>query len=123
MRILEEVGVEFLNLEAVDTLRQAGCTISNETPNGALVKMDRTLVMDKLAHAPEKFSITPRNLDRQIIIGGQHMVFGSIASPPNCADLERGRRPGDRQSHRDLVKLSQYFNCIHFIFCFLISKF
>ena len=29
MRILEEVGVEFLNLEAVDTLRQAGCTISN----------------------------------------------------------------------------------------------
>jgi len=40
MRILEEVGVEFLNLEAVDTLRQAGCTILNETRDGALVKMD-----------------------------------------------------------------------------------
>jgi len=115
MRILEEVGVEFLNLEAVDTLRQAGCTILNETRDGALVKMDRAFVMDKISHAPAKFFITPRNLDRQIIIGGQHMVFGSIASPPNCSDLDRGRRPGDRQSHQDLVKLSQFFNCIHFI--------
>ena len=28
-------------------------------------------------------------------------------------DLDRGRRPGDRESFRDFMKLTQYFNCIH----------
>ena len=28
-------------------------------------------------------------------------------------DLDRGRRPGDFESFRDLLKLTQYFNCIH----------
>jgi len=75
--------------------------------------MDRALVMEKVALAPAMFSIEPRNPDRKVVIGGNHVVFGSVASPPNCADLDRGRRPGDQQSYRDLVKLSQYFNCIH----------
>ena len=113
MRILEEIGVEFLNPEAVNILKRAGCAVSNETTGGALVKMDRALVMEKVALAPAMFSIEPRNPDRKVVIGGDHVVFGSVASPPNCADLDRGRRPGDQQSYRDLVKLSQYFNCIH----------
>ena len=115
MRILKEIGIEFLNLEAVNILRQAGCSVSNETSQGALIKMDRTLVMGKIALAPAKFSITPRNIDRKITVGGKHIVFGSVASPPNCSNLDRGRRPGNIQSHQDLVKLSQYFNCIYFI--------
>lgn len=41
------------------------------------------------------------------------MVFGCMSSPPNCSDLDRGRRPGDRESYKDLLKLSQFFNCIH----------
>ena len=41
------------------------------------------------------------------------MLFGNVSSPPNCSDLDRGRRVGDRDSFRDLVKLTQYFNCIH----------
>ncbi|MEM1163318.1 MAG: trimethylamine methyltransferase family protein, partial [Pseudomonadota bacterium] len=32
-----------------------------------------------------------------------------------CSDLDRGRRSGDRESFRDLIKLSQYFNCIHMV--------
>lgn len=57
--------------------------------------MDRTLVIGKVALAPRKFSITPRNLDHKITIGGKHIVFGSVASPPNYSDLDRGRRPGN----------------------------
>jgi trimethylamine--corrinoid protein Co-methyltransferase len=37
-----------------------------------------------------------------------------VSSPPNCSDLDRGRRVGDRQSYQELLKLTQYFNCIHF---------
>jgi trimethylamine--corrinoid protein Co-methyltransferase len=41
------------------------------------------------------------------------MVFVNVSSPPNAMDLDRGRRVGDRESFRDLMKLTQYFNCIH----------
>ena len=41
------------------------------------------------------------------------MLFTSVGSPPNCSDLDRGRRIGDRESFQDFIKLAQYFNCIH----------
>ena len=114
MRILEEIGVEFLNMEAVEIFRAEGCTIERETGSSALVKMDRAWVMEKVRLAPSSFTITPRNPDRKITIGGDHIVFGNVSSPPNCSDLDRGRRIGDRESYRDFIKLTQYFNCMHF---------
>jgi len=109
MRVLEEIGIEFLNPESTAILKAAGCTVSGEN-----VRMDRDFVMEKVGLAPNQFTITPRNPDRKIIIGGKHIVFGSVSSPPNCSDLDRGRRIGDRESFRDFLKLCQYFNCIHF---------
>lgn len=114
MRVLEEVGIEFLNLEAVNILRDAGCDISNETSESALVKMDRDFVMEKIALAPSQFTLTPRNPDRQIRIGGNHIVFGNVSSPPNYSNLDVGRKMGDQNAYRDFIKLTQYFNCIHF---------
>jgi trimethylamine---corrinoid protein Co-methyltransferase len=114
MRILEEVGIEFLNREAVEIFRRQGCLISEETEAGALVRMGREFVMEKVALAPSTFTITPRNPERRIVIGGRHMIFGNVSSPPNCSDLDRGRRIGDRESFREFVKLTQYFNCMHF---------
>lgn len=113
MRILEEVGVQFLNLEAVDIFRKAGCLVDNESAEGARVRFGRDYIMEKLALAPRRFAITPRNEDRRLTIGGNHIVFGNVSSPPNCSDLDRGRRVGDRASFRDLIRLTQYFNCIH----------
>ena len=111
MRVLEEIGIEFLNEESRAILAAAGCETG---PDGTNVRMDRELVMEKVKLAPSTFTITPRNPDRQIPVGGRHMVFGNVSSPPNCSDLDRGRRIGDRESYRDLLKLTQYFNCIHF---------
>jgi trimethylamine--corrinoid protein Co-methyltransferase len=42
------------------------------------------------------------------------MVFGNISSPPNCSDIERGRRSGNHEDYKNFIKLTQYFNCIHF---------
>ena len=110
MRVLEEIGVEFLHEEARDVLKAAGC---ETTPGSTNVRMDRGLVMEKVGLAPSQFTITPRNPGRAVTIGGRHMVFVNVSSPPNCSDLDRGRRVGDRESYRDLLKLTQYFNCIH----------
>ena len=109
MRVLEEIGIEFLHPDAVAILRDAGCIVDGEN-----VRMGRDLVMEMVGRAPSEFTLTPRNPDRKITIGGRHMVFGNISSPPNCSDIERGRRTGNRADYRDLMKLTQYFNCIHF---------
>jgi len=111
MVILEEIGIEFLNPKAAHILSEAGCTVTGEN-----VRMDRDFVMEHLAKAPKSFTITPRNPARQLTIGDGHLLFGNVSSPPNYWDMGLGRKiPGTREMCRNLLKLSQYFNCIHFI--------
>ncbi|MGR3661294.1 MAG: trimethylamine methyltransferase family protein, partial [Paracoccaceae bacterium] len=109
MRILEEIGIEFLNEEALEILKEAGCTV-----NGTNVRMGRDFVMEMIAKAPSQFTITPRNTEREIIIGGDYMLFGNVSSPPNYWDMEVGKTVGTREQCANLLKLTQYFNCIHF---------
>ncbi len=108
MRVLSEIGIEFLNPDAVAILKQAGCRVSGEN-----VRMDEDFVMEMLGHAPESFTITPRNPDRELIVGGKHMLFVNVSSPPNAWDMERGKRSGDFETFKEFMKLTQYFNCIH----------
>ena len=110
MRILEDIGIEFINSEAKSILQKAGCKVD---PNSDNVKMDRNWVMEMIKNAPNEFEIIPRNKKHKVVIGGRHMTFVNVSSPPNVMDLDRGRRPGDFESFKDLLKLTQYFNCIH----------
>ena len=110
MRILEEIGIQFYNAEAVEILREAGCTVEGDN-----VRMGRDFVMEMLAKAPPRFDIAARNRGHDLPIGGAHIVFGNVSSPPNYFDMEIGRKvPGTREYCRNLLKLTQYFNCIHF---------
>ncbi|MBP7003344.1 trimethylamine methyltransferase family protein [Amaricoccus sp.] len=108
MRVLEEIGIEFLNPEARDYLRGAGCRVEGDN-----VRMDRDFVMERLATAPRAFDIIPRNPERRVRMGDRRMAFVNVSSPPNCMDMDRGRRVGDLEAFRDFIKLTQYFNCIH----------
>lgn len=111
MRILEDIGIEFLNPEACEILRQAGCTVTGEN-----VRMGRDFVMEMVAKAPSQWKLTPRNPDRELIVGGPYMLFGAVSSPPSYWDVKTGTKvPGTRQTCANLIKLSQYFNCIHFV--------
>jgi len=112
MRVLEEIGIEFLSEEAKQILGEAGCTVSPDSDN---VRMDREFVMEQVRKAPSTFDIIPRDPERTVKVGGDRMLFGNVGSPPNCSDLDRGRRTGDRSSYQDLIKLTQYFNCIQMV--------
>ncbi len=111
MRILEEIGIDFLNAEAKSILKTAGCDVD---PGADRVRMDRSFVMEQVAKAPAEFTITPRNKERTISIGGATAVFGPVGSPPNVTDLDQGRRVGNRADFQNLLRLGQAFNCIHF---------
>ncbi|MCZ4353720.1 trimethylamine methyltransferase family protein [Roseovarius aestuarii] len=112
MRILEEIGIQILNPEALDVFRASGgCTIQGEN-----LRMGRDFVMEQVAKAPAQWTITPRNPDREITMGGRHLNFGNVSSPPSYWDMAIGKKvTGTREMCRDLLKLSQYFNCIHFV--------
>lgn len=116
MRILEDIGIEFLNHEAIEVLEREGrgaVTVDGRHADGARIRMGRDFVMEKLALAPSSFTLTPRNPERALPFGGKHVIFASIASPPNYSDMETGRVSGTREHFRKLVKLTHYFNCIH----------
>jgi trimethylamine--corrinoid protein Co-methyltransferase len=110
MRILEEIGILFLNDEALDILNAAGCEVDYDTKR---VRMERGFVMEAVSRAPAQFTITPRNPAHEITIGGRHVNFGQVASAPNVMDLDRGRRVGNRADYQDLLRLAQAYNCIH----------
>lgn len=111
MTILEEIGIDFYHPKAREILQKAGCSVK-----GDLVRMDRDFVMEMVGKAPASFTITPRNPERQIEIGGRSILFGNVSSPPNYWDFKTQQKvSGTMEQCRDLIKLSQYFNCIHFV--------
>ena len=112
MRILEEIGIQILNPEALEIFRASGgCTIQGEN-----LRMGRDFVMEQVAKAPSQWTITPRNPDRRITMGGRHLNFGNVSSPPSYWDMAIGRKvTGTREMCANLLKISQYFNCIHFV--------
>ena len=111
MRVLEDIGILFLNDTALDILAKEGCIVDHSTKQ---VRMDRDWVMQQVEKAPSHITITPRNPDRKITFGGRHFNFGQVASPPNVMDMDRGRRPGTRTDFQNFIKLAQSYNCIHF---------
>ena len=110
LRVLEEIGMDFTLPEAREILKGAGAEIAGER-----VRFPRGLVETAIATVPPRFTFHARNPDNDIEIGGDAIVFGSVASPPNCSDMERGRRVGTLADYRDFLRLSQVFNAISFI--------
>ena len=110
LTVLEEVGMDFNLGEARDALKRAGAEVDGER-----VRIPRALVEACLKTVPGSFVLHARNSDNSILLGGDAMVFGNVSSPPNCSDIDGGRRAGSLADFRNLIKLSQVFNCIHFL--------
>ena len=110
MRVLEEIGIDFLHDDARKILKGAGCIVKD---GDVRVRMDRAFVMEQVKKAPAEFTITPRNPEKTITVGGKNMLFVNVSSPPNYSNLDVGRKVGTRPAFQDLIKLTQYFNCIH----------
>ncbi|MBM3597727.1 MAG: trimethylamine methyltransferase family protein [Alphaproteobacteria bacterium] len=112
MRILEELGIELMSASACARMTKAGAQVDRSTMN---VRMDRGLVAELVAKAPPTFTIVPRNPEHAVHFGGNDVIFGLVAGPPNVHDRERGRRSGNLNDYRDFIRLAHYFNAIHII--------
>ena len=112
LRILEEIGLDFLHQEALDILKLAGADVE---PGAFRVRMDRGLVMESIANAPARFTLHARNPDHDLDMGGRAINFATVGSAPYVQDLEHGRRTGNFADFSDLVRLAQSLNIVHMI--------
>ena len=112
MRILEDVGIDFLNKEALDLWATARAKVDYRKSH---VWLDRGLVMDLIAKSPSEFTLHARNPNHNITIGGNHINFVTVGAAPYYSDLERGRKPGTLQDYRRMVKLTQQCGPLHVV--------
>ena len=109
MRILEQIGLQIVNEKARKLMLEHGATLHKKT---GYVCMDRELVMEKVSQAPHEFTMVGRNPKYKSTYGGNHINFTLVASPPNCSDLDHGRRTGNYEDYCNFLRLGQTFNAV-----------
>ncbi len=112
LRILRELGMKVLDPETRGIFADAGAEIDGR--DGQMVRFDPELVESLITTAPEQFTLHARNPAHDLVFGGDHLAFSAVNSAPNAADLDGGRRTGNRRDYRDLLRLVQMLNSIHF---------
>jgi trimethylamine---corrinoid protein Co-methyltransferase len=112
LRVLSEIGMDFLDPDAREVLKAAG---AQTDPGTQRVRFDPEMVTETIRTAPSGFTLHARNPERDVQLGGDWMAFGTVGSPPNVADLDRGRRTGNREDYQNLLRLAQLLNSIHFL--------
>ncbi len=110
LRILREIGIKVLDDETRALLIAAGATAHH----GQMVRFDPEMIDPIISTAPSQFTLHATNPAHHLTIGGDHLAFGSVASAPNVADLDHGRRTGNRHDFQNLLRLAQSLNSIHF---------
>ncbi len=110
LRVLSEIGMDFTLPEARDLLKSAGADVQDER-----VRFDPAMIEELMRSAPSEFTFHARNPENTRVVGGNNMMFGTVASPPNASDMDGGRRSGNHADYRNFLKLAQYFNCINFL--------
>ena len=107
--LLEEIGIEFRDFpRALALLRAAGCDIKGER-----VHFPRGLARSLCATTPSRYVQHARNPERNVVIGGDAMVFAPNYGSPFVHDLDRGRRYGTIEDFENFVKLGYLSPYIH----------
>ena len=105
--VLRDIGMDFLHPKATEMLAAAGADVDGER-----VRFDPEMVTELISTAPAEFVIHAPNPAHDLVIGGDSVVFGSVASAPNVVDRKGGRRTGNRADFRNLVRLAQCLNSV-----------
>src|SRR3954471_12965374 len=100
-RLATEIGVQFDHPRALELFRKAGQTV-----DGSTVRFDPGFLRAQAALAPTEFRMRARNPGRDLVIGGDHMIFGPAQGPP-FVRIDGVRRDGTMDDLESLLKLTQ----------------
>ena len=109
-RLLEEGGLEIRGAAARAVYKQHGALVDEATQ---IVRLGRDIVDAHLPHAPREFVLHARNPARHLHVGGRTINFGPVNGAPHISDLEKGRRYGDLDAFRDILKVTHALGVLH----------
>ena len=109
-RVLEEAGLEIRSAAARAVYARGGALVDESTQ---MVRLGRELVAAQLKSAPERFVLHARNPERHLHVGGDVVNFGPVTGAPNIRDNEGGRRYGDLEAFRNILKLTHTLGVLH----------
>jgi trimethylamine--corrinoid protein Co-methyltransferase len=107
--VLANQGMRFLQSASRKIMREAGAEVDESEK---IVRFDPDMVREKLLLAPAEFELRARNPERDLKVGGNHIIFGSVGGPAFCSDLDKGRRPGTYDEMCDYLRVIQSLNII-----------
>ncbi|MFZ0548543.1 MAG: trimethylamine methyltransferase family protein [Candidatus Promineifilaceae bacterium] len=110
LEILENVGIDFLDDEALAIWRAAGAKVDTAERH---VWIDRGLLLEQIAKAPPSFTWRARNPGRNLFIGQNSLVFGPNGGMVYAQDLDNGRRVGTMADYQNFIKLSHMAPQLH----------
>jgi trimethylamine--corrinoid protein Co-methyltransferase len=108
MGILEQVGIDFRDQEALEMWKRAGAEVTDER-----VRIGRDLVLDLVATSPEEITLTGRNPARTVRLGGRNTVFAPTYGSPYVLDLEGKRRYSTLEDLQAFHKLAYMAPALH----------
>ena len=99
--ILEQIGIIFHYEPALEILSKGGAKVE-----GKRVFFPRKLVEEQIKKAPSEFTLYARNPEKNVIIGGDNIVFIPGYGAPFVTDLDNGRRMGTLKDFDNFTKLT-----------------
>jgi trimethylamine--corrinoid protein Co-methyltransferase len=108
--VLRTQGMRFLDDKARTVLVKAGATVDEAN---RMIRFEPDFIREKLSTAPAEFSLRARNPERDLHVGGNHIVFSSVGGPAFVSDLDKGRRPGTYDEMCDFMRIVQSLNILH----------
>ncbi|MFL5779067.1 MAG: trimethylamine methyltransferase family protein [Chloroflexota bacterium] len=112
LRILSEIGLEVLGDRALDRFEDAGDGVSVDRIERR-VRLDGGLVEELVSRAPATFWVHARNVERNVTLGGDAVVFCAVGGPAFVTDIERGRRAGNYADFVDFVRVIGSLDILH----------
>lgn len=110
LRVMKEIGLDVLHEGAREIMRKAGADV---TPGSERVRFDSDMVLETIATAPAQFTLHARNPEHHVRFGGNNVIFSQMGSAPNVTCMDKGRRGGNQEDFRNLIKLAQVHNIIN----------
>ena len=111
MEILENIGLRFMDDEALSIWEKAGATVDHKTQQ---VKIDRGLLHEAISAAPSTFNWRARNPRHNMQIGGNRLAFGPAGGMVYFDNMASGRRPSVKADLEKLIKNAQVCPLLHF---------
>ena len=101
MRIVEDIGVEFREAQALETWKRTDAEVE-----GQRVRIGRDTLLELVAKAPSEYTHHARNAERTVTVGGKSMVVSPSYGPAYIYDLDGVRRPATVEDLNNLQKLN-----------------